>query len=89
MAPKRRSFVIRHLTGQSELPFLLSRLRRTARFDVSGLGIHRSDPLPHRLGDKLWATAGSNMLWDAVQDEQVREQIDDVERFEFAVDPDG
>jgi hypothetical protein len=57
--------------------------------DVGGLGADRGDPLLHRFGDKLWAVIGTDVPGNAAQDEQVREHIDDVDRFEPARYPDS
>src|SRR4029077_7704586 len=60
-----------------------------ARRDVGGLCADRADPLLHRFGDELWAVIGTDVRRHAAQDEQVRQYIDDVDRFEPAGYPNG
>jgi hypothetical protein len=43
----------------------------------------------HGFGEELRAVVGTNVLGDAAQNEQVREHIDDVNRFEPAGYPNG
>jgi hypothetical protein len=64
-------------------------LPRTARRDVSGLRPDSGDPFLHRLGDELRAVIGTNVLGNAAQDEQIRQDVDDVDRFEPARYPNG
>ena len=45
-------------------------------------------PDPDSLGDELRAVVGSNVAWDAAQDEQVAEHIDHVDRVQLSVHPD-
>ena len=63
-------------------------LPRAARLDVGGLGADRGDPLLHGLGDELRAVVGTDVAGHAAQDEQVRQDVDDVDRLEPAGDPD-
>ena len=63
-------------------------LKGAAGLDVGRLGADRRDPGPHGLGDELGPVVGADMAWDAAQDEQVREQVDDVDRVQLPVHPD-
>jgi hypothetical protein len=64
-------------------------LPRTAGPDVSGLRADGADPFLHRLGKELRAVVGTNVFGNAAQDEQVRQHVDDVDRFEPAGHPNG
>src|SRR5204863_2169020 len=64
-------------------------LPRAAGGDVSGLRPDGADPLLHRCGDELRAIVGTDVLGDAAQDEQVRQNVDDVDRLEPAGYADG
>jgi len=64
-------------------------LPRAAGGDVGGLCADRGDPLPHRRGEELRPIIGPNVLGHAAQDEQIREEIDDVDRFEPTRHPNG
>ena len=55
-------------------------LPRGTGFDESSPGSDRGYPLPHNLGDELWAVVGPDLGRDATQDEQVRQNIDNVSR---------
>ena len=61
-------------------------LPRTASLDVSGLGSDSCDPFLHSLGDKLRSVVGSDVTGDAPQDEEVGQNVDHIDRFEFAGD---
>ena len=56
---------------------------RRTRLDKGGPGANRGDPSPHGLGDELWAVVGADVGWNAAQDEQVGQDIDDLGRGEF------
>jgi len=56
--------------------------------DVGGSCPDRADPLLHRLGDELRAIIGPDMPGNATKDEQVREQVDNVDRFKPTRNPD-
>jgi len=62
---------------------------RAAARDVGCLGADRRDPVLHGLGDELGAVVGADMPRNAAQDEQVGEHVDDIDRLELAIDPDG
>src|SRR5204862_7002120 len=64
-------------------------LPRAAGGDVSGLRPDGADPLLHRCGDELRAIVGTDVLGDAAQDEQVRQNVDDVDGSEPAGYADG
>ena len=64
-------------------------LPRTAGRDVRGLRPDGGDPFLHGFGDELGAVVGTNVLGNAAQDEQVRQYVDDVDRFEPARYPNG
>ena len=64
-------------------------LPRTTWCDVGGLGTHRGDPFLHRLRDKFGPVIGPNMLRHAACDEEIREHVDDVDRFQLPLDADG
>jgi len=64
-------------------------LPRAARGDVGGLRTNGTDPFLHRFGDELRAIVGTDMPGYAAQDEQVREHVDDIDRFEPARYPNG
>ena len=59
-------------------------LPRAAGGDVGGLCADGGDPLLHRLGNELRAVVRTDMPGNAAQDEQTRQHIDDVDRFEPA-----
>src|SRR5262249_35560634 len=61
----------------------------TAGRDVSGLRADGGDPFLRRLGEELRAVVGTNVLGNAAQDEQIRQYVDDVDRFEPAGHPNG
>src|SRR5437763_12562737 len=69
--------------------FDVSVLPRTARGNVGGLCADSADPILHGFGDELRAVVGTNVLGNPAQDEQVRQYVDDVERFEPAGYPNG
>lgn len=62
---------------------------RTARHDVGGLGTHRRDPFPQRLGDELRPVVGTNMGGNAPQNEQVGKHVDDINGLQLPLDADG
>ncbi len=59
------------------------------RCDVGGLCADGADPLLHRLGNEFWTIVGTDVRRHAAQDEQVRQHVDDIDRFEPARDPNG
>src|SRR3712207_2203921 len=59
-----------------------------AGLDVGRRGTDRRDPGPHGLGDELGPVVGADVARDAAQDEQVREQVDDVDRVQLPAHPD-
>src|SRR5580658_5155170 len=59
-------------------------LPRAAGGDVCRLCADRGDPLPHRGGEELRPVIGANVFRRAAPDEQVREEIDNIDRFEPA-----
>jgi hypothetical protein len=61
-------------------------LPRTASLDVSGLGADSCDPFLHGLGDELRSVVGADVPGDATQDEEVGQNVDHIDRFEFAGD---
>jgi hypothetical protein len=58
------------------------------RRDISRLRSDSRDPVLHGLGDELRSVVRAKALGNAAQDEQVREHIDDVDGFEFPINPD-
>ena len=65
-------FAVQKLVAQLRVEALaIAILPRTARHDVGRLRSHGDNPFPQRLGDELGAIVGSNVDWDAAQDEQV------------------
>jgi len=50
-------------------------LPRTAGCDVSGLCSNGCNPLLHGFGEELRAVVGTNVLGDAAQNEQVRDDV--------------
>jgi hypothetical protein len=46
-------------------------LPRAARRDVGGLCSDRTDPLLYCLGEEFRAVVGTDVLWNATQDEQI------------------
>ena len=60
-----------------------------AGLDVSRAGADGGDPVPEGLGDELRAVVGTDVCWDAAQDKQVGQRVDDVDGPEPAVHPDG
>src|SRR5215831_4567218 len=63
-------------------------LPRTASLDVSGLGADSCDPFLHGLGDELRSVLGADVTGDATQDEEVGQNVDHIDRLEFAGDTD-
>src|SRR3990170_1499568 len=59
-----------------------------ARRDVGGSGTHRSNPLLHCLGDELWPIVRPDVSGHAAQDEEVRQLVDHIGRFQLAIDAD-
>jgi hypothetical protein len=66
----------------------VSVLPRTSRRDVRRLRADRRDPHLHRFGDELRAVVGTNVSRHAALNEKLGENIDDVDRFQLAPDPD-
>jgi hypothetical protein len=64
-------------------------LEGAAGLDAGGFGADRGDPRPHGRSHELRAIVGPDVPRHAAQDEQVREQIDDVDRIQPALHPDG
>jgi hypothetical protein len=64
-------------------------LPRTTGSDVGGVCADRTDPFLHRFGDELRTIIGPDVCGNAAQDEQIRERVDDVDRFEPACHPNG
>src|SRR5215210_1342013 len=64
-------------------------LPRAAWLDVSRLGPHSRDPLPHGFGHEFAAVIGPNMARNTAQDEQVREHIDHINCLQLPAHPDG
>jgi hypothetical protein len=54
------------------------------RRDVGGLCSDRTDPLLYCLSEEFRAVVGTDVLWNATQDEQIGQDVDDVDRFETA-----
>ena len=63
-------------------------LPRAARRNVGGLRADRRDPFLDGLRHELRAVVRANIGWNAAQDEQVRQNVDDVGGLELAIDPD-
>ena len=63
--------------------FAIAVLPWASRFDVSGLGSDRSNPIPESLSDKLRAVVGTYMRRNAPRDEQLAQGLDDVGGLEF------
>ena len=63
-------------------------LPRTTRLDVSCLGAHALDPILHRTGHKLRPVVRADVRRNPAHDEQVRQHVDDVGRFQPASNPD-
>ena len=70
-------------------PFAAVALPRAARRNVGGFRPDGGNPFLHGLGDELRAIVGTNVLRDATQDEEIREQVDDVDGFQLPGDTNG
>jgi len=46
------------------------------------------DPFPHRLGDELSAIVGADMAGDTTQYKEIGQDVDHIDRLEFAIDAD-
>ena len=83
-------FAIEQLVAEPGVEALaIAVLPRAAGLDVGGAGPDSHDPVPKGLGDELRPIVGTNVAGDAAKNEQVGERIDDVNRLELAIDPDG
>ena len=60
-----------------------------ASFDVGRPCTDASDPVLHGFGDELGSVVGPDVARDAAQDEQIREEVDDINRPEPAGYADG
>src|SRR5262249_24491927 len=56
--------------------------------DVGGLGTDSRDPFLYRLGDELRSVVGPDVSGNALQDEEVGQNVDHIDRFELAGDTD-
>jgi hypothetical protein len=63
-------------------------LPRATRLDVGGLCAHGGDPVLNRLRNELGAIILPDVLRHAPEDEEVGQDVDDVGRLEFPIDPD-
>src|SRR5690242_2858327 len=85
LAQRVEDLAIEKLVAQTRIEaFDEAVLPWAARRDVGGLRADRADPLLHRFGNELRAIVGTDVLGDATQNEQIRQHIDDVDRFEPA-----
>src|SRR4249920_198102 len=63
-------------------------LPRATRHDIGGLGADSGNPFAHRLGHELGTVVGSDVTWDAAQDEQIGERVDHVYGPQLPADAD-
>ena len=63
-------------------------LPSAAPFDVSGLGADSCDPFLHGLGDELRSVVGPDVAGNATHDEEVRQNVDHINRLKLAGDTD-
>ena len=69
--------------------FAIAVLPWASRFDVSGLGTNRSNPIPESLRDKLRPVVRAYVSGNAARDEQLAECFDNVGCPELPRHPDG
>ena len=90
LSERVEDFAIEELVPQAGVEALdKAVLPRAAWFDVGGPGTHGCDPVLHGPGHELGPVVGPDMAWNAAQDKQVREHVDDVDRSEPAGYADG
>jgi hypothetical protein len=90
LAQRVEDFAVEQFVAQARIETLdESVLPRAGRRDVRRLCPDGGDPFLHRLGNELRAIIGADVLGHTTQDEQVRQHIDNIDRFKPARDPNG
>ncbi len=56
------------------------------RSNVGGCRPDSGNPFLHGLGDELRVIAGTNVLRDATQEEEIGEHVDDIDGFQLSVE---
>src|SRR5262249_37760074 len=89
LSERVEDFAVEQLAAKARVQALdVAILPRTAPLDVSGLGANSCDPFLHGLGHELRSVVGPDMSGNAMQDEEVGQNIDHIDRLELAGDTD-
>jgi len=89
LSERVEDFAVEQLVAKARVEALdVAVLPRTAPLDVSGLGAGNRDPFLHGLGHELRSVVGANVRGNAMQDEEVGQNVDHIDRLELAGDTD-
>src|SRR5262249_44128778 len=86
---EREDFAVEQLVAQAGVEALdVAVLPGAAPLDVSGLGTDNPDPFLYCLGEELRSVVGPDVSGNALQDEEVGQNVDHIDRLELAGDTD-
>jgi hypothetical protein len=89
LAERVEDFAIEQFIAKARVEALdVAILPRTAPLDVSGLGADSCDPFLHGLGHELRSVVGPDVTGNATHDEEVRQNVDHINRLKLAGDTD-
>jgi hypothetical protein len=89
LSERVEDFAVEQLVAKARVEALdVAVLPGTAPLDVSGLGADSCDPFLHGLGHELRSIVGPDASGNAMQDEEVGQNIDHIDRLELAGDTD-
>jgi hypothetical protein len=89
LSERVEDFAVEQLIAKSRVEALdVAVLPRTAPLDVSGLGAGNRDPFLHGLSHELRSVVGPDVSGNAMQDEEVGQNVDHIDRLELAGDTD-
>jgi hypothetical protein len=89
LAESVEDFAVEQLVAQASVEALdVAVLPGAASLDVGGLGTDNRDPFLYGLGEELRSVVGPDVSGNALQDEQVGQNVDHIDRLELAGDTD-
>src|SRR5262245_44364601 len=89
LAQSGEDFAVEQLVAQASVEALdVAVLPGAASLDVGGLGTDNRDPFLHCLGEELRSVVGPDVSGNALQDEEVGQNVDHIDRLELAGDTD-
>src|SRR6266446_300870 len=89
LAQSVEDFAVEQLVAQASVEALdVAVLPGAASLDVGGLGTDNRDPFLHCLGEELRSVVGPDVSGNALQDEEVGQNVDHIDRLELAGDTD-